>query len=115
MSFESKSVTDDAAPTSTLGAGETRQNRPINAQNVLLWPSHPPRPRKLAPWAATSWRTVRKMPMRVCLRGCLFWMAKSWRSGFPSGWPWNRRGPNIDWWALDATIVKTQDLNPHTG
>ena len=29
------------------------QNRPINVQNVLLWPSYPPRPRKL------SWRLGR--------------------------------------------------------
>lgn len=33
MSFESKSVIDDTAPTSTLGAGETRQISPINEQN----------------------------------------------------------------------------------
>jgi sugar phosphate isomerase/epimerase len=34
-------------------------------QSVRLRPSHPPRPRKLAPWAATSWRMVRKGPVRV--------------------------------------------------
>jgi hypothetical protein len=46
MSFESKSVTGDAAPTSTLGAGETRQISPINEQNggVPSLISYPARP-----------------------------------------------------------------------
>ena len=65
-------VSDKAGAISTFGAGEMGKNKLINVQNVLLWPSHPPRPRKLAPWAATSWQTVRKVPMRVCLGGWCF-------------------------------------------
>ncbi len=63
--YEADCVSEEAGAISTLGAREMGQDRPINVQNVLLWPSHPPRPRKLAPWAATSWRTVRKAPGRL--------------------------------------------------
>ena len=51
-------VSDKAGAISTFGAGEMGKNKLINVQNVLLWPSHPPRPRKLAPWAAKSWRLL---------------------------------------------------------
>jgi hypothetical protein len=46
MSFESKSMIDGAAPTSTLGVGETRQISLINEQNggVPSLISYPARP-----------------------------------------------------------------------
>ena len=58
-------VTDNAGAIYTFEAGEMGQNRLINVQNVRLRPSHPPRPRKLVPWAATSWRMYRKASVRV--------------------------------------------------
>ena len=56
-------VADNAGAIYTFEAEEMGQNRLINVQNVRLRPSHPPRPRKLAPWAATSWRMVWKAPV----------------------------------------------------
>ncbi len=74
MSFESKSVTDDAAPTSTLGAGVTRKISPINEQNggvpsLISYPARPLQggkldraPKKTGLWYAqpkyNGWRAV---------------------------------------------------------
>jgi ATP-dependent DNA ligase len=78
MSFESKSVTDDAAPTSTLGAGQTRQISPINEQNgrvpsLISYPARPLQggkldraPKKTGLWYAqpkyNGWRAVVHCP-----------------------------------------------------
>jgi hypothetical protein len=58
-------VADNAGAIYTFEAEEMAQIRLINVQYVRLRPSYPPRPIKLAPWAATSWRMVRKAPVRV--------------------------------------------------
>ena len=78
MSFGSKSVTGDAAPTSTLGAGETRQISPINEQNggvpsLISYPARPLQggkldraPKKTGLWYAqpkyNGWRAVVHCP-----------------------------------------------------
>ena len=95
-------VSDEAGTISTLGAVETGRNRLINVQNVLPQSPHSPRPRKLALGGGE-------------LADGVLWMARSFPCGLPGGWPWNRRGANIEWRALDARNVKSQDLAPHTG
>jgi hypothetical protein len=42
------------------------------------------------------------------------WMARSWRCGFPGGWPWKRRWAKIDGRGLDARNGKNHDLTPGT-
>ena len=90
MSFESKSVTGDAAPTSTLGAGETRQISPINQQNggvpsLISYPARPIQGGKLD-----------RAPKKIGL-----WYAQpkynGWRAVVhcPSGTMWNRHGGRL--------------------
>jgi ATP-dependent DNA ligase len=90
MSFESKSVTGDAAPTSTLGAGETRQISPINEQNggvpsLISYPARPLQGGKLD-----------RAPKKIGL-----WYAQpkynGWRAVVhcPSGTMWNRHGGRL--------------------
>ena len=90
MSFESKSLTDDAAPTSTLGAGQTRQISPINEQNwgvpsLISYPARPLQGGKLD-----------RAPKKIGL-----WYAQpkynGWRAVVhcPSGTMWNRHGGRL--------------------
>ena len=57
----------------------------------------------LIPRDRGSWRLGRQQVGGGCGRRRGDWggagvlsMARSWRCGFPGGWPWNRRGANID-------------------
>ncbi len=78
MSFKSKSMIDGAAPTSTLGVGETRQISLINEQNggvpsLISYPARPIQggkldraPKKIGVWYAqpkyNGWRAVVHCP-----------------------------------------------------
>ena len=90
MSFESKSLTDDAAPTSTLGAGQTRQISPINEQNwgvpsLISYPARPLQGGKLdrAPKKIGLWYAQPKYNGWRALVHC------------PSGAMWNRHGGRL--------------------
>ena len=90
MSFESKSVTGDTAPTSTLGAGETWQISPINEQNggvpsLISYPARPLQGGKLdrAPKKTGLWYAQPKYNGWRALVHC------------PSGTMWNRHGGRL--------------------
>jgi hypothetical protein len=106
MSFESKSVTDDAAPTSTLGAGETRQISPINEQNggvpsLISYPARPLQGGKLdrAPKKTGLWYAQPKYNGWRALVHC------------PSGTMWNRHGGRLSIaHEFDAALRELQKL-----
>jgi hypothetical protein len=106
MSFESKSVTDDAAPTSTLGAGETRQISPINEQNggvpsLISYPARPLQGGKLdrAPKKTGLWYAQPKYNGWRALVHC------------PSGTMWNRHGGRLSIaHEFDAVLRELQKL-----
>ena len=107
MSFESKSVTDDAAPTSTLGAGETRQISPINEQNggvpsLISYPARPIQGGKLdrAPKKIGLWYAQPKYNGWRALVHC------------PSGAMWNRHGGRLSIaHEFDAALRELQKLS----
>jgi ATP-dependent DNA ligase len=106
MSFESKSVTDDAAPTSTLGAGQTRQISPINEQNwgvpsLISYPARPLQGGKLdrAPKKTGLWYAQPKYNGWRALVHC------------PSGTMWNRHGGRLSIaHEFDAALCELQKL-----
>ena len=106
MSFESKSVTDDAAPTSTFGAGETRQISPINEQNggvpsLISYPARPLQGGKLdrAPKKTGLWYAQPKYNGWRALVHC------------PSGTMWNRHGGRLSIAdEFDAVLRELQKL-----
>jgi ATP-dependent DNA ligase len=106
MSFESKSVTDDAAPTSTLGAGETRQISPINEQNggvpsLISYPARPLQGGKLdrAPKKTGLWYAQPKYNGWRALVHC------------PTGTMWNRHGGRLSIAdEFDAVLRELQKL-----
>jgi ATP-dependent DNA ligase len=106
MSFESKSVTDDTAPTSTLGAGETRQISPINEQNggvssLISYPARPLQGGKLdrAPKKTGLWYAQPKYNGWRALVHC------------PTGTMWNRHGGRLSIAdEFDAVLRELQKL-----
>jgi len=107
VSFESKSVTDEAAPISTLGAGQTRQISPINEQNggvpsLISYPARPLQGGKLdrAPKKTGLWYAQPKYNGWRALVHC------------PSGTMWNRHGGRLSIaHEFDAALRELQKLS----
>jgi hypothetical protein len=107
MIFESKSVTDGAAPISILGAGQTRQISLINEQNggvpsLISYPARPLQGGKLdrAPKKTGLWYAQPKYNGWRALVHC------------PTGTMWNRHGGRLSIaHEFDAALRELQKLS----